>query len=200
MIFDKETRINAESRGVPIIREQSHEKLYNIVSSLKPLRILEIGTAVGYSAMLMAHASPNAEIITIEHDSDKVIEAKENFNKAGIGDRAKVIEGDCLEQLALLTTKDKYNEYFDFCFLDGPKAQYLNIYNSLTILMKKGATIVADNVLFRGYVLDKSIMPKRFKTIVKRLQMFLEYIKNDPNVESYELDHIDDGILTIKLK
>lgn len=200
MIFDKEIRENAENRGVPIIREKSHEKLYNIVKETKPNKILEIGTAVGYSAMLMLSANPEATVVTIEHDHDKVIEAKENFKKAGYENRAKVIEGDCLEELALLVASDDFNQHFDFCFIDGPKAQYLNIYNAIESLMKKGSTIVADNVLFRGYVLDKSLMPRRFKTIVKRLNMFLEYIKTDDKVKSYQLDQVEDGILTIKLK
>lgn len=200
MVFDIQTRERAEHRGVPIIREKSHEKLFEIVSKLKPKKILEIGTAVGYSGMLMLSASPEAEIITIEHDNDKVIEARENFKNAGFENRATVIEGDCLEELAMLVTDEKYNNYFDFCFIDGPKAQYLNIYNAIEFLMQKQATIVADNVLFRGFVIDKTNMPRRFKTIVKRLKMFLEHIETDPNIDSYKLEEIEDGILIIKLK
>ena len=199
-MIDQEKREQAEHRGLPIIREESYKKLYQTVKDLQPKRILEIGTAVGYSAMVMMEACPTAEVITIEHDDYKVVEARHNFEKAGFADRGTVIEGDCLEELALLVADDKYNKYFDFCFIDGPKAQYLNIYNSISCLMQDKATIVADNVLFRGYVLDKTNMPRRYRTIVKRLKMFLEAIENDPSIDHYELDPLEDGFLTIKLK
>ena len=148
----------------------------------------------------MLKSCQNADIITIEHDHEKVVVANENLKKAGLDGRFKVVEADCLEHLATMLAEDEYNNYFDFCFIDGPKAQYQRTYDLILPLMKSGAIVVADNVLFRGYVKDKSLMPRRFKTIVKRLNEFLNFISVDSSVESYEIDEEDDGLLIIKLK
>ena len=200
MELEEIIRENADRYGIPIIRENSHKKLENIVKELKPNQILEIGTAVGYSAISMLKASNASNIQTIEHDHDKVLIANENLKKAGLDSRALIKEGDCLEILATMLCEDKYINYFDFCFIDGPKAQYQRIYDLIFPLMKKGGTVVADNVLFRGYVKDKTLMPRRFKTIVKRLKEFLDFVAKDDNIKEYQIDEDDDGLLIIKLK
>lgn len=199
MEFD-DIKENAERYGVPIIRENSHKKLEEIVKKLQPKQILEIGTAVAYSAITMLKAAENSFVYTIEHDHDKVIKAKENLKEANLQNRCNVAEDDCLAHLATMLASDKFNNYFDFCFLDGPKAQYKRTYELLLPLMKHGGVIVADNVLFRGYVINKEGMPRRFKTIVKRLKEFLDFIPQDNRVNNYEIDNEDDGLLIIKLK
>jgi len=191
---------NANRRGVPIIREESHKKLIEIVSKIKPLKILEIGTAVGYSGILMLNASENSTLITIEHDASKVLEAKQNFVDAGLDSRVKIIHADCLQEISLMVAEGKYDKYFDFIFLDGPKAQYIKLLESLIILTKSGGTILADNVLFRGYVKNKEIMPRRFKTIVKRLNMFLDAVANHNEISGYKLYEMEDGMLEFQIK
>lgn len=193
-------KIDANRRGVPIIREESHNKLIEIVKKVNPKTILEIGTAVGYSGILMLETCPNAKLITIELQEDKANEAKNNFKEAGLEDRVTVINGDCNQEVSLMVAEGNYDKYFDFVFLDGPKAQYINMLESLMILTKSGGTILADNVLFRGYVKDKSLMPRRFKTIVKRLNEFLSAIETREDIESHTLYEIEDGMIEFKIK
>ena len=200
MELEEIIRENAECYGIPIIRENSHKKLEEIVRQFQPKHILEIGTAVGYSAITMLNASNNSDIITIEHDHDKVVIANENLSKAGLDGRYDVKEADCLQCLASMLAEDEFVNHFDLCFIDGPKAQYQRIYDLICPMMKKGGIVLADNVLFRGYVKDNSLMPRRFKTIVKRLKEFLDFVANDNNISSFEIDEDDDGLLIIHLK
>jgi len=191
---------NANRRGVPIIREESHNKLIEIVKKVNPKNILEIGTAVGYSGILMLEACPNAKLITIELQEDKVIEAQHNFKEAGLEDRVTIINGDCMQEVSLMVAEGNYDKFFDFVFLDGPKAQYVKMLESLIMLTKNKGTILADNVLFRGYVKDKTNMPRRFKTIVKRLNMFLDEVSTREDIESHTLYEIEDGMIEFKIK
>ena len=200
MMDQEYIRENANRRGVPIIREESHNKLIEIVKKINPKTILEIGTAVGYSGMLMLEACPNANLITIELQEDKVIEAKNNFKEAGMENRVTIIHGDCMQEISLMVAEGNFDKHFDFVFLDGPKAQYIKMLESLIMLTKSGGTILADNVLFRGYVKDKTLMPRRFKTIVKRLNMFLNEIQSRDDIESYTLYEIEDGMIEFKIK
>lgn len=193
-------KVDANRRGVPIIREESHNKLIEIVSRLQPKTILEIGTAVGYSGMLMLSTCKDAKLITIEHDINKVEEARQNFKDASLDDRVVVICADCMEELSTMVAEGNYDNYFDFIFLDGPKAQYIKMLEALILLTKKGGTILADNVLFRGFVKDKTLMPRRFKTIVKRLNMFLDEIAVHKDIKEYKLYEIEDGMVEITLK
>ena len=191
---------NANRRGVPIIREESHNKLIEIVKKVNPKSILEIGTAVGYSGIIMLEACPNAKLTTIELQEDKVKEAKSNFKDAGLENRVTIIHGDCMQEVSLMVAEGNYDKYFDFVFLDGPKAQYVKMLESLIMLTKPQGTILADNVLFRGYVKDKTDMPRRFKTIVKRLNMFLDEIETRDDIESHTLYDIEDGMIEFKIK
>ena len=104
---------NANRRGVPIIREESHNKLIEIVKRINPKTILEIGTAVGYSGILMLEACPEAKLITIELQEDKVIEAKSNFKEAGLEDRVTIIHGDCMQEVSIMVAEGNYDKYFD---------------------------------------------------------------------------------------
>ncbi len=200
--MEKETELrdSLERRGVPIIREKSHEMLAEIVKRLQPKKILEIGTAVGYSGILMLEASKDSELITIEHDHAKVVEAKENFSRAGLENRVNIIEDDCSFAISMLALDEAQLGTFDFIFLDGPKAQYVKMLENLLMLTKHGGTILADNVLFRGWVENKKEMPKRFRTIVKRLEMFLDVVKMHPKIESHKLYKIEDGMLEILVR
>lgn len=193
-------KVDANRRGVPIIREESHNKLIEIVSRLQPKTILEIGTAVGYSGMLMLSTCKDAKLITIEHDIKKVEEARQNFKDTSLDDRVVVVHADCMEELSTMVAEGNYDNYFDFIFLDGPKAQYIKMLEALILLTKKGGTILADNVLFRGFVKDKTLMPRRFKTIVKRLNMFLDEIAVHKDIKEYKLYEIEDGMVEITLK
>ena len=113
--------------------------------------------------------------------------------------RTKIIEGDCLVVLAKLCASKKYNEYFDFIFLDGPKAQYDNMLEMILLLLKPEGMLVADNILFRGYV-EEGTKPKsrRYKTIIERLNHFIEKCKNHSNLYEFELNNTEDGMIFVK--
>lgn len=192
--------INKKARnyGVPIVRDKTHDFLEKIVKEKNPKHILEIGTAVGFSGMVMLEAS-NADLLTIEHKKDLAKVAKKNFKSHKLNKRVKIEIDDCLVVLANLVASKKYDNYFDFIFLDGPKAQYTQMFELLMILLADGGTFVADNVLFHGYVNGTIDTPtRRYKTIIKRLDEFIKICKNSSYLMNFELKNIDDGIIIAK--
>lgn len=184
----------AVRRGVPIIRDDSHELLRRLVKKYKPKHILEIGTAVGYSGITMLE-SCDADLVTVEKLPECAKEAKINFENAGFSSRVQVYENDCSLFVMELLMDEANLEKFDFIFLDGPKAQYLNLYPSLYALLAPSGVLVADNVLFRGYVENPSIAPRRFRTIWQRLRRFIDLVYNSGDFENVELFRIEDGVL-----
>lgn len=191
----KEIEEHANEFGVPIIRSESHNLLEKIVSQNKPKHILEIGTAIGFSGIIMLKNS-NADLVTIEHSKELAKQAMKNFKKEKLQKRVKIIKGDCLVETAKMTASQKYDNYFDLIFLDGPKAQYNSMLENLLFLLAPNGYFVADNVLFRGYVENaKSAPTKRYKTIIKRLNTFIENCKNNPKLMNFELKNIEDGII-----
>jgi len=190
---------NAKDYGIPIIRSKSHEFLEELIKKEKPKQILEIGTAVGYSGITMLKACEDAHLTTIEHNLSLVKTANKNFKKQKLNDRVNVIHADCLVELAKMVASREYDGYFDFIFLDGPKAQYDMMLDSLVLLLAPNGTFVADNVLFRGYVNGENQAPtKRYKTIIKRLNGFIENCKNHSNLTDFELKNIEDGLVVAK--
>ena len=189
---------NAITYGVPIIRTKSHEILKIAAKNANPKHILEIGMAVGYSGISMLEET-EADLMTIEHNDDFIKQAKQNFKIAKLSSRVKILRGDCLVILAKMVASKNYDEYFDFIFLDGPKAQYEQMLELLIILLKSGGTLVVDNVLFRGYVEGENAPPtKRYKTIIKRLNNFIEKCKNHPKLANFELNSTEDGMIFAK--
>ena len=185
----------AKNYGIPVIRTESHNFLQQITRKHNPKHILEIGTAVGYSGIIMLD-SCDGDLLTIEHNKDFVKQANKNFKNNNMQSRVKIIQGDCMVEIAKLLASEKYNNYFDMIFLDGPKAQYDLLLESLIMLLKPNGVFVADNVLFRGYVQGEINAPtKRYKTIIKRLNTFIENCKNNPNLTNFTLNSIEDGII-----
>ena len=136
------------------------------------------------------------DIITIEHNKEYAKIAKQNLRNAKLASRAKIVIGDCMVILAKMIASKKYDNYFDFIFLDGPKAQYNSMLNLLILMLKDNGVFVADNVLFRGYVLGDAKAPtKRYKTIVKRLNEFIENCKNCPDLVEFSLNNTEDGLI-----
>lgn len=192
---ESDIKKSANSRGVPIIRDTSHQILIEQIKKANPKQILEIGTAVGYSGIAILE-NCSGFLTTIDHDLKLVKEAEQNFEDAGLLGRVKIINDDCLVQIALMVADDKYNNYFDFIFLDGPKAQYQNMIEGLIMLLAPGGTILVDNVLFRGYVSGEVLPPtKRHKTIISRLKKFIQHFLSRDDLENAKLIEIDDGML-----
>lgn len=188
----------AKQYAVPIVRTKSHSILENLIKKNNPKCILEIGTAIGYSGIIMLKSS-SAKLVTIEHNKNYVKLAKGNFKKFKVNKRVKILFGDCHVKIAEMVADNKYKDYFDFIFLDGPKAQYSLLLENLIYLLKPNGTLVVDNVLFRGYTTNEQIAPtKRFKTIIKRLNDFIDMCKNHKELYDIKLIDTEDGILYAK--
>ena len=186
---------NAKKYSIPIIRSESHKVLLDMIKKYQPKNILEIGTAVGYSGILMLENS-EATLTTIEHNKEYAKQAVKNFKQAKVWNRVKLVEGDCLVELAKMVASKNFFETFDFIFLDGPKAQYDAMLELLLILLKKNGVFLADNVTFRGYITGEIQAPtRRYKTIVKRLNTFIENCKNSPNLTQFNLINVEDGLI-----
>lgn len=188
----------AKQYAVPIVRTKSHSILENLIKKNNPKCILEIGTAIGYSGIIMLKSS-SAKLVTIEHNKNYVKLAKSNFKKFKVNKRVKILFGDCHVKIAEMVADNKYKDYFDFIFLDGPKAQYSLLLENLIYLLKPNGTLVVDNVLFRGYTTNEQVAPtKRFKTIIKRLNDFIDMCKNHKELYDIKLIDTEDGILYAK--
>ena len=181
--------------GVPIIRKEMESFLRVMLTITKPKRILELGTAVGYSAILMSEAiEKDASIITIENYEKRIVQARDNFKKADKEDVITMLEGDAMEIMPGLE-----GDSFDFVFMDAAKAQYIHFLPEVMRLMKKGAVLITDNVLQEGDIIQsKYVVRRRDRTIHKRMREYLEVVKNHPELET-TIVPIGDGI-TISVK
>lgn len=195
--FLDELRRKAESENIPIILRETETLLLTLLEILKPEHILEIGTAVGYSALCFAISRPDAAIITLEIREQMRYAAESNFAVAGMSDNIKLMQGDALESLSLLVSQRNNNELkpFDFIFIDGAKGHYQEIWNVCRQdLCKDGTVIVSDNVLYKAMTAaDEYLDIRRNKTIVNRMRGFLEHITSQPDVTTTVLP-VGDGI------
>ena len=187
----------AEKYAVPIMRPETSNLIASFVKKSNPKNILEIGTAIGFSGTIMLENS-KANLITIEHNKEYIKQAKINFNSHHLNKRVKIIDGDCLVVLANMVCNEKYKNYFDIIFLDGPKAQYEKMLDLLIILLKDGGTLIVDDVLFHQNLNSEHKVSRRFKTIANRLEKFIEKCKNNPNFSEFDIKTIEDGIIFAK--
>lgn len=179
--------------GYPLILDDSAKFFIDLIKAENPHKILEIGTAIGYSGSLIL-TNCNGQLTTLEKNPQSADIARQNFAKQGLSDRVTVLTCDAGEYLPTLSGE------FDFIFLDGPKAQYLHYKNDLIRLLRVGGVLVADNVLFRGLVCKAGEPERRYRTIVKNLRQFLKEIENDDNLQTH-VHNIGDGVsVTRKLK
>ena len=185
-----ELRAYAAENDVPIIRQETEEFLKTILAMVKPSRILEIGTAIGYSSIVMAKAC-EASIVTIENYEKRIPIAKENIAKAGMQERIHLHAADAGEELKRLTAA---GETFDFIFLDAAKGQYLIWLPDILKLMPEGAVLIADNVLQEQTVTESRFtIPRRERTTHERMREFLYQIKHD-NVLTSSILNVGDGV------
>ncbi|MCR5553464.1 MAG: O-methyltransferase [bacterium] len=183
-------REDAKQNNIPTLRDQSSLFLAKIIKEKNPKTILEFGTAVGLSAINMLTNS-SATIETIELDKERASQAEINLKKFGFDKRAKVYVGDAL---AISNEFVKENKKFDFIFLDSAKGQYIKLLPNIIKLLNVNGTLVADNVLFRGYV-NSTNFPRRFKTIVTRLREFNNEVINSKEFYDAKIVEIEDGIM-----
>lgn len=180
-------RKDALSRGIPVADDETLQFLLLTLAMTKPMRILEIGTAVGLSSVAMLLACPNAKLTTIELEEERYIEAKRNFVDFGVSDRVTAHLGDAGEILAMMDGE------FDFVFLDGPKAQYEKYLFDLKRMMKKGAVLFADDVLLYGWVSGEEPTPQKRHSIVDKIRSYLQTITEDRDFITSVLN-VGDGV------
>ena len=167
---------------VPIIRKEMQQFLKMLLAVKRPLRILEVGTAVGFSAILMAEYDPvHCEITTIENYEKRIPIARENFKRAGKEEQITLLEGDAAEVLKTL------EEPYDFIFMDAAKGQYIHFLPDIIRLLGEQGVLVSDNVLQDGTIIEsRFIVTRRNRTIHKRMRDYL-----------YELTHRDDLVTAV---
>lgn len=186
-----ELRDYAMENSVPIIHDEVGQFIKVMLQIKKPLKILELGTAIGYSAILMCKNSlEDCKITTIERDPKMIEIASENLKKYGFDHRVNIVQGDCLDVL------ESMNEEFDFIFMDAGKGHYNHFLTHCIRMLKKDGIIVADNVLFRGMVASDELVKRRKITIVKRMRKFLDLVSKDDNLITSVIP-MGDGIAVI---
>lgn len=168
-----EQRVYAVVNAVPILRESEIHLFEEIISLYRPTSVLEIGTAIGYSTLLIASNMKSCGHITsIELDVTRHKMAQHYVNQSPYKDKITLLQGDATDVLHTI------EGLYDLVFLDGPKGQYLRQLECIMPHLSENAVILADNVLFRGYVRGNKKPPRRFKTITKRLEEYLSFIEN----------------------
>lgn len=178
----------AREHHVPIIHPEVGRMLVVLGKAVKPSRILEVGTAIGYSAILFASLlQPGGKLDTIERYDVMVDRAKENIKKAGLEDTIHVMMGDALEVLHCL------DKQYDMIFLDAAKGQYLEFLPECLRMLNKGGLLISDNVLYKGMVASDELVVRRKKTIVKRMRDYLDYICHCEELET-SIIPIGDGV------
>ncbi|MCR3956365.1 MAG: O-methyltransferase [Gudongella sp.] len=183
----------ARENNVPIIEPEVGQLIKVLLKLHKPREILEVGTAIGYSALLMAESlEGDWSITTMERNPQMIARARENFMESGLEDRIRIIEGDARETFPHLTKE------YDFIFLDAAKGQYMEFLGYAKNLLRPGGLIVSDNVLYKGMVASDDLVVRRKRTIVNRLREFLEYINNMQGYTSSVLPLGDGVALTYK--
>ena len=178
---------------IPIIMDDTLEVVDKILKEIKPKKILEIGTAVGYSAMCFSEYLQEDGIIdTIERDEERIAEAKENIVRVDVAEKINILEGDAVEILPTLTGK------YDMIFIDAAKGKYPFFLKEALRMLEKNGVILADNILYKGYVMSDYNKHKQ-RTAVRNLREYIAEVTNNPELET-EILEVGDGLAISKFK
>ena len=178
---------------IPIIMDETLEVIEKYLNKNKPNRILEIGTAVGYSAICFTQfLAENGVIDTIEREKDRVEEAKKNIRLAEVEDKINIYEGDAVEILPTL------NNQYDVVFIDAAKGKYPFFLKEALRMINKEGIIFADNILYKGYVMSDYNKHKQ-RTAVRNLREYIKEVSENPNLET-EILEVGDGLAVSKIK
>ena len=193
--FLDELENEALRNRIPVIRKSMQSLLKFLLAFKKPDRILEVGTAVGFSALLMSEYGPEgSHITTIENYEKRIPAARENFRRAGKEDRITLLEGDATEVLKGLSGT------YDMIFMDAAKGQYLHFLPDVLRLLAPGGLLVSDNVLQDGDVMESRFaVTRRNRTIHARMREYLYELKHHPELETVVLPVGDGVTLSTKL-
>lgn len=186
---------DAHERRVPIIPHETVVFLNLLLGQLKPKQILEIGTAIGFSSSLMAqHVGEKGQVTTIDRYEKMFQEAKVNYEAQGITDKVTLLEGDAADILPTLEGP------YDLIFMDSAKSKYYDFLPECMRLLKVGGMLIVDDVLQGGTILEpKENIPRKVRTIHRKLNLFLDVVMKHPSIESSLLP-LGDGLLLIVKK
>lgn len=172
---------------IPIIMDDTLEVIEKYLKENPPKKILEIGAAVGYSAMCFSEfLADGGSIDTIEREEERIAEAKENFKKVGVQDVITLYEGDAIEILPNLTEK------YDMVFIDAAKGKYPFFLNQALRMLNKNGIIFADNILYKGYVMSDYNKHKQ-RTAVRNLREYIKEVTENPELKT-EILEVGDGL------
>lgn len=189
----KKVKEKALENHIPILMDDTLEKIEEILQEEKPKRILEIGTAVGYSASMFAKSTDeDCTIDTIEIDEERAKEAEENIKKIGVAERINIMIGNAVDILPTLTNA------YDIVFIDAAKGKYPIFLENAIRLIKDGGIILADNILYKGYVMSDYNAHKQ-RTAVRHLREYIKEITENDKCES-EILEIGDGLAITKVR
>ena len=178
---------------IPIIMDDTLAVISKILQEIKPKKILEIGTATGYSAICFSKfLKVNGRIDTIERDLERINEAKKNIKEMGLEKTINILEGDALEILPTL------NEKYDMIFIDAAKGKYPFFLKESLRLLKENGIIFADNILYKGYVMSDYNKHKQ-RTAVRNLREYIKEVTENPNLQTQILE-VGDGLAISKFK
>ena len=185
----------AREAAVPIIRPPMMDFLRTIIWMHRPMTILEIGCAVGFSALYMREcAFEDCRITTIENYEPRIVEARKNLAKYDPDSRIRLIEGDAMEIIKGL------NEAYDLIFMDGPKGQYINMYDDIKRLLPPGGVLISDNILQEGDILEsRYAVTRRDRTIHSRMRDYLYKLTHDEDYSTSILPLADGVSLSVRL-
>ena len=180
----------AKDHHVPIMQLSAIDVLNQLLRIQNPSSILEIGTAIGYSALRMANALPNCTIVTVERDPERVSLAKQFIARSESTDRITVIEGDALE-----VDVESVQSTFDAVFIDAAKGQYMRFFEKYSSLVPSGGILYIDNMYMHGLSdLDIKEVPRRKRTMIRNLKTFADWIMKHPDFDSTFFP-VGDGLL-----
>ena len=178
---------------IPIIMDDTLEVIEKELKKNPPKRILEIGTAVGYSAMCFSEfLAEDGKIDTIERDEERIKEAKVNIKNVGVEEKIKIYEGDAVEILPTL------NEKYDMVFIDAAKGKYPFFLKEALRMINENGIIFADNILYKGYVMSDYNKHKQ-RTAVRNLREYIKEVSENPNLIT-EILEVGDGLAISKIK
>ena len=189
----KDLRAYALEHNIPIIEDESLGFLQYLINVRQPKKILEIGTAIGYSAISMARCEDTIHITTIERDEAMIQEAKRNIQTFQLEHRIRLVEDDAITLDLSILDND-----FDLIFIDAAKSQYQHFFEKYTPLLKKRGIVVTDNILFHDLIFKNDLKNRHTRSLMKKLRQFNAWLKDHPDFYTYFFQ-IGDGIaLSIK--
>ena len=178
---------------IPIIMDETLDVIESYLKENKPKRILEIGAAVGYSAMCFSEfLAEDGCIDTIEREEERIKEAKENFEKVGVQNKINLYEGDAVEILPTL------HEKYDMVFIDAAKGKYPFFLKEAMRMLNTNGIIFADNILYKGYVMSDYNKHKQ-RTAVRNLREYIKEVTENPELDT-EILEVGDGLAVSRLK